>query len=175
MVTSANAKSALGATVAIAAVAIGLLGCSGAGELPSSDAASLATQVADVSRRVNAHDCDAVNTQSLPHIEHEIALLPNSVDTDLRHTLADGVDHLQQLVLDQCHVPAPDSDQQRGVSALSPDEGMQPELPRSQTLNALPARRQRRMQTQNQTQIIPRPANGITGKGGDDRGGSGDH
>lgn len=70
--------------------------------IPPSAASELTTTLNDVARDSNGQACDDARTNRLPQLERTIAELPGSVSAGVRQTLADGTDHLRQLVSTHC-------------------------------------------------------------------------
>ena len=89
----------------IALFALFAAGCGGDDEegepIPAADADALLTQLELVRDRSDRGICGGANTQ-VDQLEQKAAALPEDVDPDVRSALDEGLEHLRDLVNDEC-------------------------------------------------------------------------
>lgn len=97
-----------GRWAALVAGCVALAACGSAGgSIPADQASQLSDELNTVNQQVDSHSCSAAEGQSLSALEHSVAVLPSAVDTRVRRSLADGTEHLRNLVYTQCQQPPP--------------------------------------------------------------------
>jgi hypothetical protein len=126
-------RTALSLLAAAAALALGACG-STEGGIPQSDADTLREELGDVANFVERGDCDGVDGQ-VRQVRAAVAELPNSVDTELRQNLNDGVGVLEGVVETDCREqdeedePEPDPDPDPEPEEPEPEPQPQPDEP----------------------------------------------
>ncbi len=96
----------LAALLAGVATALAVASCGGssAGDLPAADAQQLNSELSDVQTLFNQGGCTAAS-QHVDGLIARIQSLPDSVDSDLRQALANGANHLKNLLDDPKNCP----------------------------------------------------------------------
>jgi hypothetical protein len=96
----------LAALLAGVATALAVTSCGGssAGDLPAADAQQLNSELSDVQTLFNQGGCTAAS-QHVDGLIARIQSLPDSVDSDLRQALANGANHLKNLLDDPKNCP----------------------------------------------------------------------
>jgi hypothetical protein len=86
-------------------LAAALAGCGGGGgdggSIPSADADRLVTQLDQVAERADNGSCNSARFQ-IGELEQKVGALPQSVDSDVRQELNEGLDNLRKLVDEEC-------------------------------------------------------------------------
>jgi hypothetical protein len=93
--------------VLAASLALPIAGCGSdkkGAPIPTQEAQQLKSLLAETQRRMDARNaCATVRSQDLPQLEAIVNRLPGSVDHNTRTTLNDGMNHLRDLVDQQCN------------------------------------------------------------------------
>ncbi len=92
-------------TTALAALLAGIVlaSCGDDGEpIPSGRAERLEALLQDVQRQTESNACNQLTDTTLPRLVRESRRLPDSVSSDTRETIEDGVNHLRSLATDEC-------------------------------------------------------------------------
>jgi hypothetical protein len=102
-------------------------GCGGADEpIPAASAQALVRDLDTVEKRVRAGECGRARA-SLRRLDRTTAALPEDVESDVRATLADGVDRLAGLVRTQCRQKQPEPVVQPEPEPIAPPVETTPE------------------------------------------------
>jgi hypothetical protein len=70
--------------------------------IPASQAATIVARLNEAMRRSDARACHDLRVDTIPALQQDVSSLPPSVDSNIRATLSDGVNHLSDLVQQQC-------------------------------------------------------------------------
>jgi hypothetical protein len=99
-------RQALVLVAAAAIAAVLLAGCGGGkkGEdIPRAQAALIIGRLQEAERRNDPLRCHDLQQDTIPALHKQVDDLPSNVDSDITQTLSDGIDHLNDLVSQECN------------------------------------------------------------------------
>jgi hypothetical protein len=117
------------ATALAIAVLVPLAGCGGGDkgkDIPRAQAAAIINRLREVERRNDPLRCQDLQQDSLPALQQQIDSLPADTDSDIKDTLTNGVDHLAELVSNECN-------QQQTQTDTGPTQPSTPSTPSTTT------------------------------------------
>jgi hypothetical protein len=90
----------------VAALLVPLAGCGGSDKkgdpIPRAQAALIVARLQEAKRRNDPLRCHDLQRDTIPALRDRVAALPASTDSDVKQTLSDGIDHLNDLVSQEC-------------------------------------------------------------------------
>jgi hypothetical protein len=91
--------------VLAAAVLLPATGCGGdkkGDPIPTAQAALIVGRLDEAKRRNDPLRCHDLQRDTIPALRTQVENLPPSTDSDIKQTLTDGIDHLSDLVNQEC-------------------------------------------------------------------------
>ncbi|MFL5910022.1 MAG: hypothetical protein ACJ768_05570 [Gaiellaceae bacterium] len=71
--------------------------------IAKADADQIVARLQEAKRRASPLRCNDLRRDTIPALQDQVASLPTTVDADVRQTLSDGVNHLNDLVNQDCN------------------------------------------------------------------------
>ena len=89
-----------------AALLLPVAGCGGSDKkgdpIARADAAQIVARLQEAKRRASPLRCNDLRRDTIPALTSQVNSLPSTVDADVRQTLSDGINHLNDLVNQEC-------------------------------------------------------------------------
>jgi hypothetical protein len=90
----------------VAALVAPIAGCGGSDKkgdpIPRAQAALIVARLQEAKRRNDPLRCHDLQRDTIPALRDRVAALPAGTDSDVKQTLSDGIDHLNDLVSQEC-------------------------------------------------------------------------
>jgi len=117
------------ALAALVALAVAGCGDEEGKQIPADQAAELQARLGEVKRRLDPLRCGDLREDSLPAIAAQIAALPGDLDGDVRQSLEDGFEELQNLVDSECAEPTEPPPTETETTPTTPEQTAPEEEP----------------------------------------------